>query len=83
MTETLFDIVIVGYGSIGQMLAILLGKMGYRVAMLLLSLLLFASACGGASSASASNDPNEILIGASIPKSGSLAAFGRGCQVDL
>src|SRR5262245_41369318 len=33
MVETLFDIVIVGYGPIGQTLAILLGKMGYSVAV--------------------------------------------------
>jgi branched-chain amino acid transport system substrate-binding protein len=45
------------------------------VVILLLSLLFFVSACGGASNASL-NAPDEILLGASIPKTGSLSSFG-------
>lgn len=45
------------------------------VVILLLSLLFFVSACGGASNASL-NAPNEIVIGASLPKTGSLSSFG-------
>jgi branched-chain amino acid transport system substrate-binding protein len=45
------------------------------VVILLLSLLFFVSACGGASNASL-NAPSEIVIGASLPKTGSLSAFG-------
>src|SRR6266487_1409016 len=42
-------------------------------ALLLLAVLTLLPACGGPSQASA---PKEILIGASLPESGSLAGFG-------
>jgi branched-chain amino acid transport system substrate-binding protein len=42
----------------------------------MLLMLLFLSACGGNTNTPASNAPAEILLGASIPKSGPLAGFG-------
>lgn len=44
--------------------------------MPILSVLLFLSGCAGDSNAVALNAPREILIGASIPKTGALAGFG-------
>ncbi len=45
------------------------------VIMLTITILLFLSACGGNSSIN-QNAPKEILLGASLPKSGALAGFG-------